>query len=312
MMSTGNLYLFYAAYTGVGLSTMFIAFNVSHDAAHGVAVKSKRWNKILFNISFNLVGNNAYIWGSHHNDSHHLYTNVEGSDIDVLDNPLTRLTPTQRVRWYHKYQQFYIPFMYLFYSLNWFLFRETGMLLGFTSRTIDIKMPWFEVVKLIFFKLFYIFYMIVLPCLLKPHGWGHVLAAFIIQHFVISLIFVAVLGVSHLSDLVRHPLPDANGQLYMSWPKLQLLTCVDYNADSRILNFVLGGFNAHALHHLLPDVSHVHYLKLVKIFRQTCRDYNLQYHDVGYLAALTAHFRFLRDMGRADHSPRTQFLSQPK
>jgi len=298
MIFTTNLLWFYTSYVSIGISVLFIAFNISHDAAHGVAVRSKRWNRWLFNISFNLLGNNAYVWGRHHNDSHHLYTNVEGSDIDVLDNPLTRLTPKQRPRWFHRYQHLYIPVMYLFYSLNWFLLRETSMLIGHTSRTINVQIPRWEIAKLIFFKLFYIFYMIVLPALVLPFSSGHILLAFLIQHFIISIFFVAVLGVSHLSDLVKHPLPDSNGQINMSWPKLQLLTCVDYNAGSKVLNFILGGFNAHAVHHLLPDISHVHYLKLIKIFRSTCADHGLPYHDVHYSQALVAHFKFLYKMGR--------------
>jgi linoleoyl-CoA desaturase len=78
---------FYAFYLLMGLSVLLTAFNISHDAAHGVAVKSRYWNKILFSLSFNLQGNNAYVWGKNHNESHHLYTNIEGSDIDVLNNP---------------------------------------------------------------------------------------------------------------------------------------------------------------------------------------------------------------------------------
>ncbi len=72
---------FYSFYLLMGLSVLLTAFNISHDAAHGVAVKSKFWNKLLFQLSFNLQGNNAYVWGKNHTESHHLYTNVEGSDI---------------------------------------------------------------------------------------------------------------------------------------------------------------------------------------------------------------------------------------
>src|SRR5690349_7083765 len=62
LMITSNSVLgFYAFYLLMGLSVLLTAFNVSHDAAHGVAVKSKFWNKLLFQISFNLQGNNAYV-----------------------------------------------------------------------------------------------------------------------------------------------------------------------------------------------------------------------------------------------------------
>ena len=104
MMQSTSLFAFYSFYLLMGLSVLLTAFNVSHDAAHGVAVKSKFWNNMLFQLSFNLQGNNAYVWGKYHNESHHLYTNVEGSDIDVLNNPLIRMTTSQPLMWYHRYQ----------------------------------------------------------------------------------------------------------------------------------------------------------------------------------------------------------------
>ncbi|MDX2048111.1 MAG: acyl-CoA desaturase [Chitinophagaceae bacterium] len=301
VLNVGSLTAFYLFYLLMGLSVLLTAFNISHDAAHGVAVKSKFWNRFLFQLSFNLQGNNAYVWGKNHNESHHLYTNIEGSDIDVLNNPLVRMTETQPLKWFHRFQHIYTPLLYLLYSLNWFLFRETLMIFNYSSRTIKIIIPPREIFKLIFFKLLYIFYMILLPVLLLRIGWEHVLLAFLLNHFMISLLFTGVLGVSHLSDYVSHPVPDSNNKLNMSWPRLQLLTSVDYNPGSKLLNWTLGGFNAHALHHLLPNISHVHYLRILPLFRQLCRKYNLTYMEMPYHKALASHFRFLRGMGNSQY-----------
>lgn len=297
-LTAQTLITFYTCYLLLGVSVLLTAFNVSHDAAHGVAVRSRFWNKVLFQISFQLQGNNAYVWGRNHNESHHLYTNVAGSDIDVLNNPLVRMTDAQPLKFWHRYQHLYVPLLYLLYSLNWFLFRETLMMFRYSSRTIKITMPAHEVVKLIFFKLLYIGYMIVVPALLLPFGAGTVLLAFLLNHFMVSLIFVGVLGVSHLSDYVHHPEPDDRGALPLSWPLLQMRTSVDYNPASRFFNWTLGGFNAHALHHLLPNISHVHYLKVLPIFREVCRKHGIVYMEMPYREALTAHFRFLKTMGR--------------
>lgn len=298
MITSQNLYLFYAFYLLMGLSVLLTAFNISHDAVHGVAVKSKFWNKLLFELSFNLQGNNAYVWGKNHNESHHYYTNVEGSDIDVLNNPLFRMTNTQSLKWFHRYQWLYAPFLYLLYSLNWFFFRETLMLFNYSSRTIKIVIPPLEVVKLIVFKLIYIGYMILLPIYLLPFGWWNVLLIFLLNHFMVSVLFVGVLGVSHLSDYVAHPVPDENGNLDISWPKLQLSTSVDYNPESVFLNWTLGGFNAHALHHLLPNVCHVHYLKILPIFRELTTKHGMTYMEMSYFRSVSSHFRFLKGMGK--------------
>jgi linoleoyl-CoA desaturase len=297
MITSTSALGFYTFYLLMGLSVLLTAFNISHDAAHGVAVKSKFWNKLLFSISFNLQGNNAYVWGKNHNESHHLYTNIEGSDIDVLNNPLFRMTESQELKWFHRYQFIYAPFLYLLYSINWFFFRETLMLFNFSSRTIKIEIPRNEVVKLIVYKLLYIGYMIVLPIILLPFGWQSIMMAFVLNHFLVSILFVGVLGVSHLSDYVEHPVPDANNKLNMSWPKLQMCTSVDYNADSIFFNWTLGGFNAHALHHLLPNICHVHYLEILPIFKELAQKHGLNYMEMPYRQSLASHFRFLKGMG---------------
>jgi linoleoyl-CoA desaturase len=305
MLNSNGIVAFYIFYLTLGIAILLTAFNISHDAAHGVAVKSKYCNKLLFQLSFQLQGNNAYVWGKNHNESHHLYTNIEGSDIDVLNNPLVRMTDSQPLKWYHRFQYLYVPLLYLLYSLNWFLFRESLMIFNYSSRTIKINIPVKEIVKLVFFKLLYIFYMIIIPVYFLPFGWSHVLLAFTINHFIVSLIFTAALGVSHLSDFVQHPRADNNGKLPVSWPTLQLKTSVDYNADSPFLNWTLGGFNAHALHHLLPNISHVHYLDILPIFRRLCKKHGIVYMEMPYHKALQSHFRFLKQLGNNEqYKPR--------
>ncbi|MES2514175.1 MAG: acyl-CoA desaturase [Bacteroidota bacterium] len=298
MMNSTTKTGFYIFYMLMGLSVLLTAFNISHDAAHGVAVKSKFWNKLLFSLSFNLQGNNAYVWGKNHNDSHHLYTNIEGSDIDVLNNPLFRMTENQKLKWFHRYQFIYAPFLYLLYSINWFFFRDTLMLVNYSSRTISIQIPFTEAIKLVFFKFIYICYMIIVPAYCLEFSVTTVLLAFLFNHFFISLLFVGVLGVSHLSDFVKHPVPDVDNKLNMSWPKLQMCTSVDYNADSVFFNWTLGGFNAHALHHLLPNICHVHYLNILPMFKEIAQKHGLVYMEMPYRKSLASHFRFLKAMGQ--------------
>jgi linoleoyl-CoA desaturase len=211
------------------------------------------------------------------------------------------MTTSQPLKWYHRYQHLYVPLLYLLYSLNWFLFRETLLAFNISSRTIKISIPKTEVVKLVFFKLLYIGYMIVLPIYLLPFGWGAVLFAFLLNHCLISLLFVGVLGVSHLSDYVSHPEPDEAGRLNMSWPTLQMCTSIDYNAGSVFFNWTLGGFNAHALHHLLPNISHVHYLDILPVFRELCKKHGITYMEMPYRESLLSHFRFLKGMGNNAH-----------
>jgi linoleoyl-CoA desaturase len=301
MLTSNSLLSFYFFYLLGGLAVLLAVFNIAHDAAHGVACKSKFWNSILFQISFNLLGNNAYVWGRYHSESHHLYTNVEGSDIDVLNNPLIRMTGTQPLKRYYRYQHLYAPFLYLLYSLNWIVVRTVLSVFRISDRTIQIEVPFIEKVKHVCFRLLYFMYMLGLPLYVLPFSILTIITAFLIYHAFISLIIVGVLGITHLSDYVSHPEPDAKGILSMSWPKLQLCTSVDYNTNSKFLNWTLGGFNAHTLHHLLPKICHVHYLNILPIFKTLVEKHGLVYQELSYGKSLASHFRFLKSMGNTQN-----------
>ena len=77
-----------------------------------------------------------------------------------------------------------------------------------------------------------------------------------------------------------------------------MCTSVDYNADSKFLNWTLGGFNAHALHHLFPNICHVHYLEILPLFRELAKKHGLTYMEMTYHESLASHFRFLKGMGK--------------
>jgi linoleoyl-CoA desaturase len=140
--------------------------------------------------------------------------------------------------------------------------------------------------------------MIVLPAYFLSFGISAVLLAFVLNHFMVSIIFTSVLGVSHLSDYVQHPTPNKDGKLAISWPTLQMCTSVDYHANSTFLNWTLGGFNAHALHHILPNISHVHYLDILPIFIATAKKHEVNYMNMSYGQAYKSYYRFLYKMGR--------------
>ena len=302
LLSTSfNLVLFYILYLAMGLNVLFIGFNISHDAAHNAIFKSRKLNEMLYFISFNLQGNNGYIWKKYHIESHHVYTNVYGSDIDVVKNPLLRMTKAQPHRPWHKYQYIYAPFLYLFYSINWFFVRDLLLVFRKSARTINLgKIPNKEIAILVVNKLLYLTYMVVIPVIVLPFGLVPVLIAFILNHFMVSLVFCGVLGCSHLADETYHYTEADESRVDDSWATLQLRTSLDYNADSPLANFFLGGFNAHTLHHLFPNICHIHYLKMVPILRQTAKEYGLTYNEAPYSHAIRSHFKFLRKMGAGE------------
>ena len=296
MLSPSILYfaLFYLLF---GVSVVLVFFNIAHDAAHGVAVKNKKINKVLFLITFQFLGQNPFLWGKNHTESHHMYPNVEESDVDVLNVFGMRVTESVELKWFHRYQFIYMPFYYMFYSINWLFFRNILSLFNYTSRTISTKISAKETVWLLFFKVCFFFYMLIIPILVLPFDWVSILLVFLACQVVISLVVLSVLIISHMSDYVVHPRPDETNNMNQSWAKMQLTTCIDYGVNSRFFRWTLGGFNTHAVHHLFPDVCHVHHRALIPIVRELAKKHDISYIELSYAEAIRSHFRFLKKMG---------------
>lgn len=286
-------------YLFFGISLLLVFFNIAHDAAHGVAVQNKRMNQFLFVLTFQFLGQNPFMWGKNHTDSHHMFPNVEESDVDVLNVAGMRVTDSVKLQWYHRYQFIYVPFYYMFYSINWLFFRNILSLFNYTARTISTKMTPSETMWLVFFKICFFGYMLIVPILVLPFGWLAILWVFLGVQLVVSLVVLSVLIISHMSDYVVHPVPDDTNTLNTSWAKMQLTTCIDYGVENRFFRWTLGGFNTHAVHHLFPDVCHVHHKALIPMVRELSKKYEIPYIEVSYGEAVRSHFRFLRKMGTA-------------
>jgi linoleoyl-CoA desaturase len=297
VLSSPTIWYFALFYLLFGISVVLVFFNIAHDAAHGVAVKNKKVNKLLFLITFQFLGQNPFLWGKNHTDSHHMYPNVEGSDVDVLNVFGMRVTESAELKWYHRYQFIYVPFYYMIYSINWLFFRNLLSLFNYTARTISTKISPRETVWLLFFKICFFFYMLILPILVLPFSWLSIMLVFVGVQLIISLVVLSVLIISHLSDYVVHPTPDELNTLNQSWAKMQLTTCVDYGVNSRFFRWTLGGFNTHAVHHLFPDVCHVHHKALIPIVRELAQKHDIPYIELSYAEAVRSHFRFLKKMG---------------
>lgn len=297
LLMSPSIDFFALFYLFFGISLLLVFFNIAHDSAHGVALKNKRINKVLFLISFQFLGQNPFLWGRNHIESHHMYPNVEESDVDVLNVFGMRVTESVELKWFHRYQFIYVPFYYMFYSINWLFFRNILSLFNYTARTISTKISPIETAWLLFFKACFFFYMLILPIMILPFSWISILLVFLGCQLIVSLVVLSVLIISHLSDYVEHPTPDEANNLNLSWAKMQLTTCIDYGVNSRFFRWTLGGFNTHAVHHLFPDVCHVHHRALIPIVRELAEKHDIPYIEISYGEAVRSHFRFLKKMG---------------
>ena len=286
-----------ALYILLGGSGILLAFNSAHDAAHATFSRKKWVNNLIYQLTFNLQGVNAYLWKIRHISSHHIFTNVDGCDADIDDNILLKLSPSRASRPFHRYQHWYATLLYACYTLHWIFIKDFKYLRKKELANLkDLKHPPLQVVLLFLWKAFYLFYMIALPVWLG-YSPGAILSAFIVMHLVISLFFVWSLIISHFTVETHFPIQNAEGVLPFNFAQHQLSVSMDYYPTSYLANWIYGGFNSHAAHHLFPHLPHPTYVIVSEIIEETCREFNYPYHQLPILEAIKSHYRFLKQIG---------------
>ena len=284
-------------YIFIGLSGIFLAFNVSHDACHETFSKNKRINYWLYHLSFNMQGTNAYLWKIRHTASHHLFPNVDGCDADIDDNLVIRLSPQHPLRKYQKYQHIYSFFVYCIYTLHWFLFKD--ILYLFKRRVANLhnkKHPKKEWLLFFFWKFFYLFVLVLFPIWLG-YPAGAILLSFFLMHVTSSLFFIHSLIATHLCMETQFPTTNDAGYLPYDYYIHQLATCLDYQPTNKIYNWFLGGFNSHAAHHLYPKLPHTLYPEISALIEQKAKEFRVPYNRLSLPKAIQSHYRYLRMMG---------------
>jgi len=286
-----------SSYVFIGLTGMLLAFNVSHDACHETFSKNKKVNNLLYHVSFNMQGPNAYLWKIRHTASHHLFPNVDGCDADIDNNPLIRLSPQHPLRPYQRYQHLYSFFVYCFYTLHWFLFKDFLYLSKKKVANLQHKKHPLKQYLLFFtWKALYLFAVVGLP-IWTGYPIGAILVAFFIMHVTSALFFIHVLIATHLSMETQFPKMDKTGCLPNDYYVHQLITSLDYFPTSKVCNWFLGGFNSHAAHHLYPKLPHTIYPVISRIIERKAKEFNVPYHKLSLVDAIRSHYKYLRVMG---------------
>lgn len=279
------------------LSGLLIGFSLGHDASHNTAFRSKKLNDILHFFSFLTVGIDPLLWGLRHVRSHHLYANVEGSDIDIDKNPFIRLSPTHPWRPKHKYQVFYAPFVYMFTLLHSVFMSDWIYLFSREYHWMKKGVSKFNLYsRFYFFKTIYFLLVIVFPLLFTFFSWQFILLTYVTTSAFTSLVFIIMLVGTHFFEEAYYP--DSEGAfLEHTWAVHQLYTSCDWDSDKKWARFISGGSNCHAAHHLFPNICHTNYFELNEIIRETAFEYKLPYHNKTLLQMIKSHFQHLKNMG---------------
>jgi linoleoyl-CoA desaturase len=282
----------------LGLAVTEIGFNIQHDGGHNSYSKHSWINKCAA-LTLDLIGASSYVWRWKHTIIHHRYVNITGYDTDIEVGWFARLSPYQKVRPFHRWQQYYLWPLYGFLAIKWQLFDDfRTVLLGKLSvhripRPRGIDLMTFVAGKIVFFSIAFF-----IPLLY--HRFLPVLFFYGISAAVLGIALSLVFQLPHCVEGASFPIPDkTSGKMKDPAAVHQVNVTFDFSRNNSFLTLQLGGLNYHMEHHLLPIICHVHYPALTNIVRQTCSDFGItcKEHRTFY-EGLLSHFRWLQRMGR--------------
>ena len=187
---------------GLLLGGLLTAFCVQHDANHGATFRSRRLNHLLGWSADALLGMSSYAWRVKHNVAHHTYTNVDGYDDDVSQDPLARFAPSQRPRPWYRFQHYYIWPLYTLMGVRW---QTIGDLMAFVRGRVGrnvLRLPrgW-ELAGLLGGKAVFVCWVLVVPLFFYP--WWVVLAVWVGFTMVTSLVMATTFQLAHCVEEAR-------------------------------------------------------------------------------------------------------------
>jgi linoleoyl-CoA desaturase len=292
---------------GIGLSVM-------HDANHG-AYSNKKWVNNALGLSLNALGATAFNWKVQHNVLHHTYTNIHDVDEDISPRGILRMTPHGEWKFFHRFQHFYAWFFYGLLTFVWVLVKDFVRINRYhrdgliKNQKSDAATEW---AVLIGTKLFYIFYIVVLPLIVLPiNGWQW-FAGFMLMHYIAGFILAVIFQPAHVSEGTEYPLPNEEGRMENNWAIHQLYTTTNFAQDNKILSWYVGGLNYQVEHHLFPNICHVHYREISKLVKSTATEFGLPYKTIPtFMDAMVAHGRLLKELGKRPAAEETPEVAVP-
>jgi linoleoyl-CoA desaturase len=296
----------YLAWTLMGFGMAGLGLSVMHDANHGAYSKNEKVNKWVGYIIY-FIGGSDVNWRIQHNILHHTYTNVTGMDEDINPGAIMRFSPHEKRRKFHRYQHVYAWFFYGWMTIMWYLTKDykqavryEQMGLTSTQQTTFKK----HLTNLIVSKIAYTILFIIIPAVLVPYFFLHVIAGFFLMQFIAGLTLACIFQPAHVVPTSDYPVPDNSGNIDADWAVSQLCNTANFAPKARLLSWYVGGLNYQVEHHLFPNICHVHYRKLSEIVKQTAHEFELPYHSYkSFIGALKAHTNMLKMLGRNDIAP---------
>jgi linoleoyl-CoA desaturase len=283
-----------------GVFAYVVIATLCHDASHHSLSRSRSVNQAVVFAGFALAGISGALWARRHLRTHHMFPNVAGTDIDADSTSLVRLTPHVRWRWWHRYQSFYAPLLYLL-VLGHLAFVEDFQHLRQARREAPEQFAtWRATFEFTASKLIHVLIALVVPLVVIDAPAGNVIAAYLIASGAASAMFVLINVGTHICDVAAFVDPRKDGVIAHDWATHQAMTAVDWSPQSRWAIALTGGANSHAAHHLFPEAAHCHNAKLSRVVAECARAFDKPHHVLTFAGMMASHFNHLRALSRPD------------
>ncbi len=282
----------------LALATAGIGFSVMHDANHGAYSRSRRINR-AWGLALDFVGASSYVWRFKHNVQHHTYANVDGMDADIDAAPLLRLAGSQPRRGFHRWQHVYGWFLYGVLAVKWWFVDDVVDVVRGRIGQVPFPRPRGpELAAYVAGKAVFVTWALVIPSIVFRSVW--IAPAFLLGAFILGVVLSTVFQLAHtVPDAEFHAAKAGEQRMPTGFAEHQVRATVDFAPSNRLLGWYVGGLNFQIEHHLFPDVCHVHYPAIAAIVAATCGESGIPHRTAPTLrAAIAAHYRFLRALGR--------------
>ena len=303
-LAAANLWLFYGLWLVMAFGMIGIGTSVMHDAHHGTYSSNKNVNKAIGYI-LEIIGGYSATWKIQHNLLHHTYTNITGLDEDIDSIKLLRFSPRQPKFWFHRFQYLYAWFFYMIMTLYWMTAKDYRQVIRYEKHSllgkqkISLKNA---IISITLYKAFYYGYIIALPIIFSGVLWYHVLAGFLVMHFVAGLFLSCIFQPAHVMESSEFAMPvikEGKSQMENSWAIHEVANTTNFAPNNSLLTWFIGGLNFQIEHHLFTGVCHVHYKNLAPIVKAACEAYNIPYNvQPSFSKALNEHLKMLKVLGR--------------
>jgi linoleoyl-CoA desaturase len=257
----------------LGPIATFGAVNVAHTVMHGGFADSKILN-FFGRTLWDLGGYSSRCWDVEHQSHHQAPHTI--IDAQTAGGTVVRFFEHQEFKWFHRYQLFYIWFIFILYSPNSWVVHSYNTLFKYKC------VPWSEKVTHVVAKSAGFLLPITLSFFL--HGAG--MAARNLFIFAVSMSYFSLFSLfiqhedSYLTEKEDEP-----------WSVRQVATSSSWYTSNFVFEWLLGYFNYHTEHHLFPGLNPALYPKIQPIVRSICGSYGVKYKRISFWELVASQIR---------------------